>query len=327
MERKAWKGARLALGVLFSAAGLFLALRGIEWAALATALRQVRLGWLLVAIAVEMLTIWINAIRWRWLFWPHYRPRVGRLYAILCVAQLANTVLPGRLGLPLRVLLVGEDGQVSRATAVTTLAVEKALEGVTLCLLGIFLFLAVDLPDWLRLSAILFGCLLLALLLLIGGGLRWRDDILKRMPTWAPDWLSRFSTALLDGLDSLRSAPVGWRLWGLSWVYWVAVAVINALVLQAVGLRVPPVALLVLLFVLQIGLRLPSSPGSIGVFDFLGMVSLAIFGIDKTSALGAMLLLHLILYLPPSLVGVGYLLWTSTGLGQLRQAALRLQEN
>ena len=37
--------------------------------------------------------------------------------------------------------------------------------------------------------------------------------------------------------------------------------------------------------------------------------------------------LHLVFYLPPSLVGVGYLIWTSTGLGQLRRAALTFQEN
>ena len=318
---------RLVLGLLLSATGLYLALRGVDWQALGPILRRVHWGWLLAAVAVEMLTLWINAIRWRWLFWPHYRPKTGRLFAVLGVAQLANTVLPGRLGLPLRALLVGEGEEVSRATALTTLAVEKMLEGITLLPIGILLFLALDLPNWLRISVILSAGLLFGLVLLVGCGLRWREALLGWLSTWTPGWLLRIAQALLDGLDSLRSFQAGWRLWGWSVVYWVAVTAVIGLVMRSVGLQVPPVALLVMLFVLQIGVRLPSSPGSIGVFEYLGVVTLSLFGVDKTLALGAVLLLHVVFYLPPSLLGVGTLMWTSTGLGQLRRAALLVQEN
>lgn len=326
MDKKEQRWIRFGLGAVLSVVGLLLVLKGIDWPALSQVLRQVHLGWLLAAVAVEMFTILVNAIRWRWLFWPHYRPPIGRLFGILNVAQLANTVLPGRLGLPLRVLLVGEGGQVSRSTSLTTLAVEKMLEAATLLPIGIVLFLALDLPDWLRLSIIFSGCLLLALLLIVATGLRWGDRFLAWMSGWAAGWLASFGRALLDGLDSLRSVRVGWRLWGWSVVYWAAVAAALGLVIRAVGLDVPPIAVLFLFFVLQIGVRLPSSPGGIGVLDYLGVFSLTIFGVDKTSALGAMVVLRLVFYLPPSLVGVGYLVWTSTGLAQLRQAALTLQE-
>jgi uncharacterized protein (TIRG00374 family) len=327
IDSRVWRGTRFILGLLLSAAGLFLALRGIDWQALGPILRQVRWGWLLVAVAVEMLTLWISAVRWRWLFWPHYRPQTRRLFCILGVAQLANTVLPGHLGLPLRALLVGEGGKVNRATALTTLAVEKVLEGITLLPIGIVLFLVLDLPDWLRISAILSAGLLFGLVLSVGCGLRWKEALLGWLSTWTTGWLLRVTRALLDGLDSLRSLQVGRRLWGWSVVYWVAVTAVIGLVMRAVGLHIPPIALAALLFVLQIGVRLPSSPGSIGVFEYLGVSTLSLFGVDKTIALGAVLLLHVVFYLPPSLLGVGTLMWTSTGLGQLRRAALSFQEN
>jgi uncharacterized membrane protein YbhN (UPF0104 family) len=312
---------------VLSIAALFLALSGIDWHALGMLLRQVHLGWLLMAVAVQMLTIGVNAVRWRWLFWPHYSPRVAWLFGILNAAQLANAVLPGRLGLLVRVLLVGERGQISRATALTTLAVEKVLEGVTLLFVGIPLFLTLELPQWLRLATILSSVALMSFLVIMGISLRWRESLLTWMSTWTAGWLSGGTRALLDGLDSLRSHHVAWRLLGWSAVYWALVAVVTALVMRAVGLQVATVAILLLLFVLQLGVRLPSSPGNVGVFEFLGVLSLSIFGVDKTSALGAMLVLHLVFYLPASLVGVGYLLWTSTGLGQLRRAAMMLQEN
>lgn len=327
MEQVTKRRVRTLLGVLLSSVALFLALGGVDWHALGILLRQVHLGWLLMAVAVQMLTVWVNAVRWRRLFWPHYCPRVAWLFGILNVAQLANAVLPGRLGLLVRALLVGERGQISRATALTTLVVEKVLEGITLLLVSIPLFLALELPQWLRLATILSSAVLVALLLVIGISLRWRESLLAWMSTWAAGWLSRATRALLDGLDSLRCHRVVWRLLVWSVVYWALVAAVIALVIRAVGLQLPPAGILLLLFVLQLGVRLPSSPGNLGVFEFLGILSLSIFGVDKTSALGAMLVLHLVFYLPSSLVGVGYLLWTSTGLGQLRRAAMALQEN
>jgi hypothetical protein len=313
--------------VLLSAAGLFLALRGVDWEALGSALQTVHLGWLLAAVVAEILAVWINAIRWRWLFWPHHSPRTRRLFGILNVAQLANTVLPGRLGLPLRAVLVGGGGQISRVTALTTLAVEKVLEGATLLPIGAVLLLVLDLPDWLRASTILSGCLLLGLLLAFGGGLRWKEPFLAWISRWSTGRLYSIAHSLLAGLDSLRSTRARWRLWIWSLVYWAAVATVNGFAIQAAGLDVSPIAVLVLLFVLQIGVRLPSFPGNLGVFDYLGVVSLAIFGIEKTPALGVTLLLHLVFYLPPSLLGVGYLLWTNTRLCELRQAALPFQES
>ncbi len=123
VSKKTGRQARFLAGIILSVAALALALRDLDWTALGVALGRVDLGWLLAAVAVEMVVVWVNAARWRWLFWPHFRPRVRRLYGTLCVAQLANAVLPGRLGLLIRAWLVGKGGQISRATALTTLAV------------------------------------------------------------------------------------------------------------------------------------------------------------------------------------------------------------
>jgi uncharacterized protein (TIRG00374 family) len=326
MSPRTGRWIRFLLGLVLSAAGLFLALRNVDWTALGMALRQVDVGWLLAAVVAEMLTIWVNAMRWRLLFWPHHQPRVGWLFGILNVAQLANTVLPGRLGLPLRALLVGEGVEITGTMALSTLAVEKALEGVTLLPVGIVLFLILDLPDWLRGSVLLSASVLLGLLLLIGGGLLWREQLHGWISRWSVGWLARIGRSLLEGLDSLRSARVGWRLWTWSWIYWAVVAAVNGLVIRAVGLDVPPLSALVLFFVLQIGVRLPASPGSLGVFEYLGVASLGLMGADKAPALAATLVLHAVLYLPPSLVGAGYLLGSSIDLGQLRQAVTTVQD-
>jgi hypothetical protein len=108
---------------------------------------------------------------------------------------------------------------------------------------------------------------------------------------------------------------------GWSLLIWAMTAFLNQLILWCLGIDVPLVAPLLLLVVLQIGVRVPSSPGSIGVFHYLSVVTLGLFGVEKELALSYGVLLHLVTYLPPSLLGVVYLGRSGYSLSQLRQSA------
>ena len=323
-DRRGKRWLRLSLGVSFSAVGLILVLRGVDWRALAVAFRGVQPGWLALAVVVELIAMGVSAVRWRWLFWPHYRPSTAGLFGLMGSAQLVNTVLPGHLGIAFRAVMVGGEGRVSRSMALTTLVVEKILEGMTLLPLAVALFLlptvgfASPFPNWLRISAALSALLLIAsmVLLWLAASRRWQELLLRRVP---PP-LAGLIRSLLDGLDALRSAGARKRLWGLSVVYWALLALVNELVIRAIGLDLPWTAPLVLLVILQVGVRLPSSPANLGVFDYLGVASLALFGVERTVALGVTLWLHLVLFLPPSLVGVAYLLSSGLDWGALRRA-------
>ncbi len=303
---------QLCLGVAFSATGLILVARGVDWDALVDALGRADLGWILVAVAAQLVSILVNAVRWRCLYGAHAHPPVQQLFGILSAAQLGNTILPGRPGLLVRVAMAGGKG-VSRATTITTLAVEKVLEGVTLLPVAALLPLILDLPSEWRQAARTGGLVCIGLLLATAAGLRWRKELVRLVDKRGGDWLSGVTRSLLEGLDAVSSRRGGWQLWMVSALYWVTVAAVNWLVMRAMGLALSLTAALILLVAIQIGVRLPSSPGSVGVFDYLGFLSLAALGVDRTPAVGTTLILHLVMYLPASLLGALYLLWTGTG--------------
>jgi len=48
----------------------------------------------------------------------------------------------------------------------------------------------------------------------------------------------------------------------------------------------------------------PSSPGYIGVFEYITVVALSLFGVDKESALGYALVLHALSYLVVAVLGL-----------------------
>ena len=68
-------------------------------------------------------------------------------------------------------------------------------------------------------------------------------------------------------------------------------------------------------------MSIPSSPGAIGVYEASIMAPLIHFGVDKEQALASAIVLHMIQYIPTTIVAL--LIMLKTGLGT---RSFRLQE-
>ncbi|WP_027185165.1 lysylphosphatidylglycerol synthase transmembrane domain-containing protein [Desulfovibrio inopinatus] len=69
-----------------------------------------------------------------------------------------------------------------------------------------------------------------------------------------------------------------------------------------------------------VGMATPSSPGSVGVFEAAVTFSLGLFGIDKEQALAAGLVLHMIQYIPVTVLGIAVLARSGLNLQRIRQS-------
>jgi len=126
----------------------------------------------------------------------------------------------------------------------------------------------------------------------------------------------------LSALDVWRRGKVVLALWAWSIAIWAITVLLNQLILWSLDIRVPAAAPFVILVVSQVGVRLPSSPGSVGVLHYLSVLALSLFGVDKSTALGYGIILHLVIYLPASLLGLLFLAKSGYSLRKLRQASL-----
>ncbi len=307
-----WK-ASLATGVALGIVLLILAFRGVRPTALlmaveATDARLVALG--LVTVAA---TIAAKTFRWGLLFYPRHRNlRLSHLFSAMVIGQTMNFLLPARVGELARAYLIGESEGQSKLFALGTIIVEKLLDGAMLLLVLASLFVVMPLPDWLRMAgataALALGSLLVAIVLLTGQ----RDSILaalRRASRIVPG-LERLGLpdrleVLGDSLASLRASNVNGRLVAWSFGVWVLAGLTNCLTLLALGIEVPlVVASLFVLVVIHIGLVVPSSPGRLGVFQYLCVLSLSVFGVEGALALAYGFVLHFIVVLPVILAGV-----------------------
>ena len=324
---------QLWMGIVFSLGFLALALRGVDLTETANALRQVNVLILGAAVASFVFSAAAKAIRWQLLLTVHKAPSFSRAFSVLSVGLMVNTFLPARLGEFARATLMGEAEADNKVYVLGTVALEKVADLLCLLLLLAALLWRMTLPEWLAGSArgmalalaILAPCFLL---------LAWQKDfflqMVERMSRFLPlakrEWLARQTRYGLASLDVVRRPRLLVGLLGWSLIVWILSALTNTLVFLALGLSLPVWASLLLLVVLQVGTAVPSSPGRIGVFQYLVILTLSIFAVDKNVALGYSVVLYLVIYVPIALLGVWGLWHEKITWGKLTEAMVRFSE-
>jgi len=78
---------------------------------------------------------------------------------------------------------------------------------------------------------------------------------------------------------------------------WSMSALINHFMLLAFDITLPFTTAILLMIALQVGISLPSMPASIGIFEYICILTLGFFGIEESVALSFGILLHVIAFL------------------------------
>jgi hypothetical protein len=227
---------------------------------------------------------------------------------------MLNLLLPVRAGDISRAVMVGGMGP-GRVYTFGTVVLEKVIDMLCYALLFVIAVLAIPLPQWLAQSAYvtIFGAVASAAVMTL---LAYRPDwflvytqhLLRRFPEGARTRLTAHFQAALASLASIRthSDRVKIAVWSL--VNWGTAILANQLLLWACGIQLPWIASVVLLLVLLAGVNLPALPGRIGVFEYICVVVLGLFGVDKDLAFSYGVLLHGVMLLPMALAGGLYYL-------------------
>lgn len=290
------------LGLILGLLALYLTARAIDFDLLGEVLKQVRLQFVLLTLVSSLVTPVLKAARWRWLFRPE-QPRVGVLHlaSLVVIGQAVNFIVPGRWGELVRTYLGGEETRLSKWFVLGTIAAEKLLDLVVLAVLVVALLPFIALPAELaaRIGAVILTAVVVTVgaVALLGGRplwLRLLERFLRLLPAGAA---ARWRRRIVDGLDGL--AVLGDRraalaVWGWTALFWAVAGLTNLLLFAAFGLPMSVPMALVVLAVLQGGVAVPSTPGKIGVFQLLCMVSLVVFGIPEAVGLAYGLVLHVL---------------------------------
>jgi uncharacterized protein (TIRG00374 family) len=284
------------------------------------ALADAAVGPLVLALGAFALVYASQAARWRLIAAVRAVRWAGFLQMVLS-AVACNNVLPLRIGDLLRARWLGRRAAIPGGRALATVVLDRSCDLVTL-----FVFLVATIPEvagsgWSRKIALGSLALVIAIAaLLVFARVYTRRRARGRLASRS--FVRRVVRDVVEGL----AQPMGRRRLAaalvLSVAAWLAFALAAILVGRSVGVHLGLVDAVFATAVINLGVALPSSPGFVGTYQWLGVAALGIVGIDHSSALAFAILLQAVWYVPTTLVG-GVLLIVRSARALLVSRSLR----
>jgi uncharacterized membrane protein YbhN (UPF0104 family) len=314
------------LSIFVSGILLYYSLRGVEWAQVWRIIVGAQWQYFAAGAGITTVSFFLRAVRWRILLNAEDRLGVGLVFCANMAGYLANSFLPARAGEVVRSLLISSRSSLTKTYVLTTALSERLMDVIALVLCSSVVLLGVsNKPGWLdnasgTMAALaLAGGLAIAILPHTG---KWVETIVRRLPmpgSIRPRILSLTGQVLLG----LRAFHHWGRFAGfasLTIVIWFTDACGTIVGAKGLGLDLSfPVALL-LLSGMGLGSALPSTPGYVGVYQFVAVTVLTPFGIGRDAALAFILVTQAVGYVV--VMGLGLPgLYVLQGAGALRQAS------
>ena len=285
-------------------------MKDVDWDIFWEALRTSDYVWLVPALVVLAVSLWVRAVRWQLLFQPETRPPIGPTTRATIVGQFFNSILPARAGEAARIVMLKQEAGTSRAESLGTAVAERIVD-----VLALLLLLLVTLPflpeiTWLK----TVGAFALGLIAVVGvttlvlrrfghRPIRYLLRPLARIPAVEEEHTHRAATNIVAGLHVLERPERAGPAFLLTLVSWLLLSLSFWLTLLAFEPDLGYDAGILVLVTTTLSLVIPSLPAGVGVFEAAVLVALRPYGVEDSIALSYAVVLHALNFVPYVVAG------------------------
>jgi uncharacterized protein (TIRG00374 family) len=289
--------------VIVAAGALFLAFRGVQWHGLFIILQRARLRYVALACLVLSVSYWIRGLRWRVLLSAARPIPVADAFWASMVGYLGNSFLPARAGELARSAILGHRLSISKSFVLATALTERVMDVIALVLISLVATTVVgDLPSWLTSATRIAGACAVAASLTLYVAARSHARFvpaLNRLPVRIElrSRLVGVTEQFLMGARAVHHPSRALTFGGMAVVIWLMDALSSILVARALSLHLDLPQALILLAALGLASAVPSTPGSLGIFQLVAVSILMPFRYSRDGALAYILVLQACSYL------------------------------
>jgi glycosyltransferase 2 family protein len=292
-----------------------------------------RPGPLIAAVVLATITFPLRLVRWRLLLRDERGGRypAAPLWHAIALGFMANNLLPLRAGELLRSYTAARLAPARFTTVISSVAVERIFDALTVVALLTLALLTSDLPasvtvggtsvaQLARLAGIAGMVALLAAILVVAAPLAAERMVRRLLPhAHLADRIVDLIEGIRQGLAVLRSPArlVGVIFWSL--VLWLVNALAFYAGFAAFDIPVSYAGALLMQGLLVLGISIPSTPGFFGPFEAVIVAVLALYGVPRGLAFSYAIAFHLSTFVPITLLGVWSMARTPGGFTALRR--------
>ena len=316
---------RLVVGAAIGLVLLAVTIARVDLGAVVAVLAAAAAPTLLVAVAVVLFDLGIRGVRWQVLLRgvrpegrsaPDDRTPLRLAVAYLTIGYLANVLLPARLGDLARAYLAGAAFRLPRLPTLGTIMVERVADGGTM--LGLAVLSSLVVAGIAAVHTLALYALVLAAAGLGALALAWWFLVRTPFGRTSPGRVVRDVAARLSaGMAAARTLPGAVSIVVATLAAAGTATLVAWLVSGAVGIALSPAQATLFMSAIALSLAIPAAPGSLGTYEFVGVVVLTSLGHTAERAFATIVLMRAVSTFPPIALGI-----VSTWVLHLRPAAI-----
>lgn len=277
----------------------------------------------IAAVPLYFVGFWIRTMRWQFLLRPVTPVSTRRLYPVVLIGLMTNNIAPARVGELVRAYLLGERESMSKSTALGTIAVDRAFDGLTLvAILGI-VAAASGASAGVKTIGIVTALLFFAATMVLSSlavSPRARvllGKLIEMLPAKVAGPFAGLVDSFMSGLVAIRNPWVLVAAAVTSACSWLLEGLMYYVIGQAFDLGVGLHVYLLIVAAANLALSILASPGGVGPFEFATQQILTSFAVLPAHAAAYALALHALLLGPVIIVGFLLLWFSQVSLSQI----------
>ncbi len=289
---------------------LYYSLRGINWGEVWHILSRADWSYVGLALLISSAALFLRSYRWRILLQSQAPVSVGMSFWATAAGYFGNQFLPARAGELVRTMMVSSGAGLGRTFVLTTALTERMADAITLVIISSIVMLTLSVkPGWIGQAARPFAFIgfagARAILLIPKLEKLWDALILKLpIPKGIQEKLMKVLEQIHIGLRTFHDWNRLIGFFGITMVIWLCDSISTLVGMHALGMTTSlPVALL-LITGLGLGSALPSTPGYVGIYQFVAVKVLVPFGFSNTDAIAYIILAQAMQYVHISFWGL-----------------------
>lgn len=309
-------------GILISLVLLYFSLKDIRFHEIVATLR--RADPLFIPLPLVFILIAVVLCAFRWFRLAGSGVRYMDTFAALMIGLFVNNVLPARIGEVARAYVISKKRGLSFTYSFSTVLLDRFFDLTGLLLMAFIFFPDESIPVAVSRSIyILIGFLILCIAcLILFSREQFANKIADKLSTIKNPHFTKLATRVLAIQENLKRINSPFNLIlsvVLSFCTWFSMTIALYLVILMLGINIDFRDIPFVCALLNLGLTIPSSPGYVGVYQFLLVYLLAIFGVPKYEGFTISVIYHAMWFIPYNILGFLYLLKEHLKIREIRK--------
>jgi len=298
---------RFILGILISIILLYLSFRKVDFNSILQNFHNVKFFYLLVSFLLGISLLGLRSYRWK-LFILEYRDvDLIKFFESTSIGLFFNNILPFRMGDFIQAYTISKKTNLPKSLTFSTVLMERFVDlfpPIIFIIIGSFFIILPKQISILISSIVLLG-LILALVIII----RLKLVILKILEKVGSRHkfflkLKNLFANFYQAIENFKDIKLLIKIIILTLLLWSGYSIGMVLICESLDIKLPSLwAGFLIQAITSLSVAIPSSPGYVGSWEFMGSLSLMVFKIEKSKTLSFALLSHILGMLPVVILG------------------------